>query len=102
MKDDKPFIRRAGIAGVILAGVWGVSLVYWLGFIDRTDLHGTSRTISTVFGYVMMAATSGGMLFVFDVIGKMEAHIRSLEDIAFQKKPDALDHMCDDFGSPRF
>lgn len=102
MESDKPFVRKAGIAGLILAIVWGVALIYWYGFVDREDLYGTSRAISTIFGYVMMLATSGGMLFVFDMIGWMEKRIRSLEDIVLLKKPDAIDLMCDDFGSPRF
>lgn len=101
MENDRPFSNRLSIAGVVLLLVWGVSLVYWLGFIERTDLYGTSQTISTVFGYVMMAAISGGMLFVFDVIGKLERRIRTLEDIALPNRSDPIDHMCDDFGSPR-
>lgn len=79
MKDDKPFVKRAGIAGLILMFVWGVSLVHWLEFIDRTDLYGTAETISVVFGYLMLFATSGGMLFVFNVTGELEKRIRDLE-----------------------
>lgn len=88
----KKHAKRLRAVGVILMILWLITMLYGIEFIDRTDLYGTSKTISDVFGYAIALSSAPCFIFIFLTIDALETEICAMsKQIAAQQ--DELDFL---------